>query len=351
MSVSVSLRDVHLRLGQFEFRGLSLEVPARAYLGVLGPTGCGKTALLETVAGLQRPHRGSVLLDGREVTQLSPEARSIGYVPQDHALFPHMTVAQNIGYGLVERRVSRPQIDGTVRDMAARLRVDHLLQRRPTTLSGGERQRVALARALVLGCRLLLLDEPFSAVDQSTRRELVADLRALHREYELTVLHVTHDFTEACGLADRVAVLQDGVLLQTGGPADIFHRPASVAVARFVGLANVYEVDRLRRQAPRLAALVDEAAGGSAPAGAHAYLRADAFRPLPDDQSAPPAVEGVATDLMWNVNGHELQVDVGLPLRVTLSDGEQQRLKLVAGRPVRLEVIPGAIHIVPGGEG
>lgn len=256
MSVDIAVHDVHLRLGQFELRGLSLDLEAGSYVCLLGPTGCGKTALLETIAGLQRPHRGSIRLGNQDVTDLPPEARGIGYVPQDHALFPHMTVARNIAYGLVERHAPASQVQATVSDVARRLKVEHLLERRPTTLSGGERQRVALARALVLGCKILLLDEPLSAVDQSTRRDLVADLRALHREYELTVLHVTHDFTEACGLADRVVVLRDGAVLQTGTPADIFHRPATLDVAQFVGLAMVYPLSQLEEEAPDLAALM-----------------------------------------------------------------------------------------------
>jgi ABC-type Fe3+/spermidine/putrescine transport system ATPase subunit len=347
MSLSVSLRDVHLRLGQFQLRGLSLEVPAQTYLCLLGPTGCGKTALLETVAGLQRPHAGAVLLDGLEVTHLAPETRGVGYVPQDHALFPHMTVAQNIAYGLIERHMPAAQTGAAVHGMAQRLRVDHLLRRRTTTLSGGERQRVALARALVLNCRLLLLDEPFSAVDQSTRRGLVADLRALHREYSLTVLHVTHDFTEACGLADQVAVLQDGAVLQTGSPADIFHRPACLDVARFVGLANVYTLDQLRSHAPELAALVAQTSASRVPGAWHAYLRADAFRLVPRDDALPSTVRGTVVDLAWSLAGYELMVDVGVPLRLALSGGERERLSLAPGDAVRLALVPGAAHLVP----
>jgi len=351
MSVSVSLRDVRLRLGQFELRGLSLEVAARTYLGVLGPTGCGKTALLETIAGLRRPQCGAVCLDGRDVTGLAPEERGIGYVPQDHALFPHMTVAQNIGYGLVEQGVPRAKADDAVQSVARRLRVDGLLSRRPTTLSGGERQRVALARALVLGCRLLLLDEPFSAVDQSTRRALVADLRELHRDYELTVLHVTHDFTEACGLAGQVAVLKDGELLQTGSPAEVFHRPANLDVAHFVGLANVYALKELRSSAPQVAALVEPPGGNGDVSDHHAYLRADAFRPVSDQDEIAHTVRGTVAHVAWGLTGHELVVDVGVPLRVTLGGGELERLGLAEGVSVRLAMVPGSAHLVPGRDG
>ena len=246
---SLQIRDLWVDLDEFLLRELTLDVASGEYLVVLGPTGAGKTVLLETIAGLFAPRRGRVLIDGEDVTQVPPEHRGIGFVYQDYMLFPHLTVEKNLAFGpsltrptrLFGRRAGNwtgaPQVEAVSRMVS----IDHLLHRRPATLSGGERQRVALARALVVGPRILLLDEPLSALDPETRVGLERDMARIHRELGATSLHVTHDFEEAVALGDRIAVMHHGRLVQVGTPEEVFRRPESEFVARFVGAHNIFE--------------------------------------------------------------------------------------------------------------
>ena len=259
----LQVRDLWVDLREFQLREIQLDVAAGEYFVVLGPTGAGKTVLLETIAGLFQPHRGRVLVDGEDITTMAPERRGIGFVYQDYALFPHLDVAGNIAFGLrlnglrsadspldaLRRLVGRlgypndlgEKIRRHVEDISQLLSIDHLLHRRPRTLSGGEQQRVALARALVVEPRLLLLDEPLSALDPETREGLQRELARVPRELGTTTLHVTHDFEEAVALGDRIAVVHEGRVVQVGTPEDIFRRPADRFVARFVGVRNIFE--------------------------------------------------------------------------------------------------------------
>jgi molybdopterin-binding protein len=237
---SVQVRDLWVDLDEFHLREINLDVAAGEYFVVLGPTGAGKTVLLETVAGLHQPRKGQIMLDGEDVTDAPPEQRGIGFVYQDYVLFPHLNVAGNIAFGLKLRRMARETIEEQVTTISQLLGIDHLLHRRPGTLSGGEAQRVALARALVVEPRLLLLDEPLSALDPETREGLQRELARVHRELGTTTVHVTHDFEEAVALGDRIAVVNEGRVVQVGSPEEIFRKPASEFVARFVGVRNVF---------------------------------------------------------------------------------------------------------------
>jgi len=236
----VQVVDLWVDLGEFHLRGIHLDVAPGEYFVILGPTGAGKTVLLETLAGLFRLRRGHILLDGEEVTNLPPERRGIGFVYQDYALFPHLSVAGNIAFGLKVRKRDHRTVEERVTAIGRLLGIDHLLHRRPATLSGGEQQRVALARALVVEPRLLLLDEPLSALDPRTREGLQRELVRVHRELGTTTIHVTHDFEEAMALADRIAILSEGQVVQVGPPEEVFRRPRSEFVAHFVGVRNVF---------------------------------------------------------------------------------------------------------------
>lgn len=238
--MSLQVTDLWLDLGEFHLRGVNLEVVPGEYLVILGPTGAGKTVLLEAIAGLHFPRRGHIFLNGKDVTRVPPERRSIGFVYQDYALFPHLNVAENIAFGLHLRGMDRRAISERVDEISRRLSIHHLLQREPETLSGGEAQRVALARALAIEPALLLLDEPLSALDPETREGLQRELARLHQEQGTTTVHVTHDFEEAVALADRIAVMHQGQIVQVGSPEEIFRRPESEFVARFVGVRNVF---------------------------------------------------------------------------------------------------------------
>ncbi len=237
---SVQVRGLWVDLAEFHLREINLDVAAGEYFVILGPTGGGKTVLLEAIAGLHQLRKGRILLDGEDVTGLPPEQRGIGFVYQDYMLFPHLSVAGNIAFGLELRRMDRQVIEERVTEMSQLLGIGHLMHRRPVTLSGGEQQRVALARALVVEPRLLLLDEPLSALDPGMREGLQRELGRLHRELGTTTIHVTHDFEEAVALGDRIAVVHEGRVVQVGSPEEIFRKPGSEFVARFVGVRNIF---------------------------------------------------------------------------------------------------------------
>jgi molybdenum ABC transporter ATP-binding protein len=233
----IRLEGLTVQSGPFALADVTFDVPAGGYGLVIGPTGSGKTTLLEAIAGHHRPRAGRVLLDGRDASALPPEARGVGFVYQQYHLFPHLTVAENIGYGL--RRADPAARRARVETLAAMLGITQLLARTPLRLGGGEQQRVAIARALAPRPRVLLLDEPFAALDPATRRSLRRELRALHEREGTTTLQVTHDFDEALRLGERVAVLADGRIAQAGTPEEVFRHPNSAFVARFIGAGNV----------------------------------------------------------------------------------------------------------------
>jgi molybdate/tungstate transport system ATP-binding protein len=232
----IRLEGLHVRVGSFDLRDITLEVPKGGYALIIGPTGSGKTTLLEAVAGHARLRSGRVFMHEDDVTDLPPERRGLGFVYQQYHLFPHLSVRDNIAYG-VARNGRGSQ--GRVEELAQMLTIEPLLDRSVRGLSGGEQQRVALARALAPKPSILLLDEPFAAVDPATRLVLRRELRELHEREGITTLQVTHDFDEALRLGDLVAVLSEGRIAQSGTPEHVFRYPNSAFVARFVGTGNV----------------------------------------------------------------------------------------------------------------
>ena len=216
----------------------NLEVNDGEFLTLLGPSGCGKTTLLRLVAGFVAPAAGTVTIDGRDVTGLDPEERPVGIVFQGYALFPHLTVAGNVEFGLRTRRIGKSERRNRVGESLEAFGLTELAERHPADLSGGQQQRVAIARAIVNRTRVLLMDEPLSNLDTALRLRLRDELRDFHRERGITTVFVTHDQEEALSLSDRVAVLLDGQIAQLGTPHDIYHNPTSEAVCRFVGHAN-----------------------------------------------------------------------------------------------------------------
>jgi putative spermidine/putrescine transport system ATP-binding protein len=237
---AVSLRGLRKRFGTVDaVAGVDLDIADGEFFAVLGPSGSGKTTILRIVAGFEQPTAGTVLLGGRDVTGVAPFDRDVNTVFQDYALFPHMTVAQNVGYGLRVKGIRKAPRQRRVDDALAMIRLDGFGDRKPGQLSGGQRQRVALARALVNRPRVLLLDEPLGALDLKLRQDMQTELKRIQREVGITFVCVTHDQEEALTMSDRIAVMNDGRIEQVGTPADVYERPNSAFVAGFVGTANL----------------------------------------------------------------------------------------------------------------
>ena len=243
--MSIEVRNVTRSFGSFHaIRGINLTVPTGQFLALLGPSGSGKTTLLRVIAGLDRADEGAVFINGRDATGEGARGRNVGFVFQHYALFRHMTVFENVAFGMrVRPRAERPaesQIRQRVDELLALVQLDFLANRLPSQLSGGQRQRVALARALAVQPAVLLLDEPFGALDAKVRQELRSWLRRLHDEVGLTSVFVTHDQEEALELADRVVVFNDGIIEQDGTPEEVVDHPATPFVANFIGRVNVF---------------------------------------------------------------------------------------------------------------
>jgi multiple sugar transport system ATP-binding protein len=237
MSVAtVSLDHVTKSFGALTvLHDLSLEIEDREFLVLLGPSGCGKTTTMRMIAGLEDPTTGNILIDGQRVNDKPARDRDLAMVFQNYGLYPHMTVAENIGYPLKVRGIARPARDERIRAAAERVELGSLLARKPGELSGGQRQRVALARAIVRTPRLFLMDEPLSNLDAKLRNLMRAQLKHLQRDLATTTIYVTHDQTEAMTLADRIVIMKDGRIQQSGRPAEIYEKPANTFVGGFIG--------------------------------------------------------------------------------------------------------------------
>jgi iron(III) transport system ATP-binding protein len=237
--ISIRVENLTKRFGPtVALRNLSLSIGAGELFFLLGPSGCGKTTLLRTLAGFFFPDEGSVYFGDQDVSRLEPHRRQTGMMFQSYALWPHLTVAQNVAFGLEERRVPRNQIQQQVREALAAVRMEDYAQRSPNQLSGGQQQRVALARALVIRPRCLLLDEPLSNLDAKLRLEMRTEIRRVCKEHQLTTVYVTHDQKEALSICDRLAVLDAGEVLQVGTAREVYRRPNCSKVAHFIGEAD-----------------------------------------------------------------------------------------------------------------
>ena len=244
--LTISIRALNKQFGRFTaLNGVNLDIAPGELLALLGPSGSGKTTLLRSIAGLEFPDTGQVLFDGEDVTLASPTARRVGFVFQQYALFSHLTVAKNVAFGLEVRKGSdkppKTEITRRVDELLKLVELNGVGARYPSQLSGGQRQRVALSRALAVGPRVLLLDEPFGALDVSVRRSLRKELRRIHDATGVTTIFVTHDQEEALELADRVAILNSGQIEQVGMPHEVYDNPVNAFVCGFMGEANRFE--------------------------------------------------------------------------------------------------------------
>ena len=236
----ISLHNVSKKMGDFYLDNISLDIFDNEYFVLLGPTGAGKTVVLEIISGMYKPDTGTVWINNKDVNRAVPEARHIGFVYQDYMLFPNLDVKDNIIFPLTIKKTPVKVMEEKLIKMTDLLNISGLLKRSPTTLSGGEQQRVALARALINEPQVLLLDEPLSALDPRSKEIFQQELKIIHQETKTTTIHITHDFNEAFLLADRIGIMQTGKLIEVGDSEELFKRPKSSFVAEFLGMENIY---------------------------------------------------------------------------------------------------------------
>jgi sn-glycerol 3-phosphate transport system ATP-binding protein len=314
---------------------VSLTAEAGSLLVLLGPSGCGKSTTLRLIAGLEQLDGGTITIGGTDVTHLTPAQRKIAMVFQSYALFPHLSVAENIVFGLRVRRVSRAERDARLKRVADIVGLGQLLERKPSQLSGGQRQRVALGRAIIAEARVCLMDEPLSNLDAKLRHEMRTEIRALQQRLEMTMVYVTHDQTEAMTMADRVVLMRDGRVEQNGSPEELYNRPASAFTARFIGtppMNLILQGDRLIGIRPEHIRIVSQD-GHAARVKAVEHLGADSII-LCEIEGQPVSVRqdgfskahpGDDVRLAWDT-GHEHQFDQNSERRLESAVNEARRI-------------------------
>jgi len=350
MAAMLSVESLSVLLGEFQLRNLSLAVQPGEYFIILGPTGAGKTILLETIAGIHQPDRGRIILGSREITRLEPRERNVGIVYQDYMLFPHLTVRENIAFGLKQQQVPKEGRRRAVEDISTLLRIDHLLDRYPDTLSGGEQQRTALARALVLKPCILLLDEPMNALDSRSRELLRHTLAAIQKQTGTTIVHITHHFEDVYLLADRIAIMRDGCIVQAGEPSNVFSHPADAFVADFLCIANL--IRGVSTPAGKLARIVTNgqeffaASDISGRVVATLHPEDVILSREPFASSARNCLEGTVREVIPVGSTVRVVLDVGFPLTALLTRESCHDLELGAGSRVFATFKATAVHVI-----
>ena len=362
MSTSASLRPAAVALlgiakkfGQFvALREVSLSIAPGEFVCFLGPSGCGKTTLLRIVAGLERQNAGRVMMSGRDVSELPPSQRNYGIVFQSYALFPNLTVARNVAYGLETRRTPRADVERRVDELLALVGLVAHKAKYPAQLSGGEQQRIALARALAPSPALLLLDEPLSALDARVRQTLRHEIRALQRRLGVTTIMVTHDQEEALAMADRIVVMNHGLVEQVGAPFEVYTRPRSPFVARFVGQMNFLEATAGERAGWARLGAVEMRHGAAEPFAAGTRLTL-AIRP--EEILVGPAADGTENRLVTRIRavqflGPFTRLSLALPdgapaLECDVAATAFAALGAAEGSELALSLRPEALRVFP----
>jgi molybdate/tungstate transport system ATP-binding protein len=350
----IAFDHVSLALGEFALKDISFTVGDGEYFFIIGPSGAGKTIILEAIAGLHVPDQGRILLSGRDVSTIPPEQRGVGLVYQDYSLFPHMTVEKNIGFGLKMHRRPSSEIQQTVEGLLSRFGIAHLRSRTTLTLSGGEMQRVALARALAIDPDVLLLDEPLSALDPGMKEHFIHILKDVHQDNGLTIIQVSHDRHEILSLGTRMALIMDGCLEQEGSVREVYAAPASRQVAEFIGYENVID-----------GVVVSSHAGECLIDAKGMHLRA--FSTVPEGRTItfcigadevvvhPPgsspagqenATPGIVTSLTQAGYLTRVRIDAGATLSVVMVRETAEEMGLKVGSPVLISIRKNAIRMI-----
>ncbi|MFO7914997.1 MAG: ABC transporter ATP-binding protein [Candidatus Krumholzibacteriales bacterium] len=347
----LEIRQLSKRLGEFSLRDISLELTGGEYFVLLGASGVGKSVLLETVAGIHSPDSGRIRLSGRDITREKIQNRGTGMVFQNGALFPHLSVRENIAYGLRCEGVEKAERELRIKELAIKTGLEQLLERMPGTLSGGEIQRTALARALAKDPECLLLDEPISSLDKGARSEIRALLREI-RDERTAVLHVTHDYEEALALADRIGVMENGTIAQTGTPREVFTRPRSEFVADFIGIRNFFKGELLDRGG----GLKEFRTGGVSfnvltdqkPGRGNIIIRSTDITISADkvSTSARNSFRGRVTDCFPARPGIEVVMDAGVELAVIVTGQSFENLNIRRGSVLFASIKASAIKFM-----
>jgi molybdate/tungstate transport system ATP-binding protein len=341
------------KLDAFSLRDINLEVAEGGYFVLLGPTGAGKTVLLEVIMGFQRPDRGKILLNGQDITNVPTERRGIAYVPQNCLLFPHMNVSENVDFGLRMRQTAPAERRETVSEMLKVMGLEKMAERMPATLSGGEKQKVVLSRVLVTKPKVVLLDEPLTAIDAETSRSLRDQLKRINRESNVAFLHVTHDQIEAFSLADRIAVMMQGEIAQVGIPNEVFSNPASELVARFLGYMNVLRVELMKYE-NGISEVSADGVSIRLNGKLNNHLATVAIHPedialtseAPDLSNEWNLFEGRVEELTNLGPIVEVTVDAGVALRVFLDKRSFLGMKLLRGQHIHVAFKTSSVKIL-----
>ncbi len=351
----LKVNNLSKSLGDFSMRNVSFEVSQGDYFVLLGASGVGKTILLETLSGILFPDSGTITLNGVDITNYKMQHRKLALVYQDQALFPHLSVRDNISYGLKYRGFSKRDIGNKVDLLCNQIAISHLQTRKPSTLSGGEAQRVALARALAIEPTCLLLDEPISSLDTGSRIDMRALLRTLNRK-GITIIHVTHDYEEALSLANRIGIMEHGSIVQVDTPHNIFKHPKTEFIAHFVGIKNFFKGDVVKFYTkPDLS--IDFSTGSLAfhvltdttAKSGNIIIRSEDIivSTHPPSSSARNTYKGTIIDLCSVRLGVELSIDIGEEVVAHITNESVVSLDLSIGKEVYLQIKASAIRFLP----
>ena len=349
----IEVKHLSKKLGEFTLEDITLSVKEGEYFCILGPTGSGKTILLESIAGIYKHDEGSIIIKGNDVSSLIPKDRNISMVYQDFMLFPNMNVRENIGFGLKYngfQGLERSAIAEKVEETAEMLGIGHLLSRYSSTLSGGEKQRTAIARAIITEPKLLLLDEPLSALDTGTKERLRQELLRIHQLKKTTTIHVTHSFEEAFTLADRIAIMHGGKIHQIGTPDEVFRKPNSTFVADFVGVENLFHGKAVIKDELAEIRINDLTIISSTLRSGDVSI---SIRPEdiliskdPIDSSARNSFSGVLAEVTKTKSTVKLVIDTGIPFHAVLTKRAYDDMGVFPGSEIYLTFKASATHII-----